>query len=401
MSKRDSREGGVTILLGDVRTRLRELPADYFDCVVTSPPYWGLRDYGVAGQIGLEATLGEHLAVMVDLFREVRRVLKPSGTLWLNYGDCYATTPNGRSAADVKAAGGDDRTFRDKPMSTIGGAIKAKDLCMIPNRLAIALQEDGWWVRSEIVWAKPNAMPDSAKDRPAVAHEKVFLLSKSARYFYDAEEVRFALRPKTLTTYGTTRAECADDGSGKVKKANFARSLPARKPREVRGRDTYGRHTLGEVLPDNEEREGREKIRGLTPRHAGQINHTRLDETPRGEGRNLRNYEPAPVDVWVIATKPFRGAHFATFPPELVERCLRAGCPPDGRVLDPFGGAGTTAVVAEAFGLECTLIELNPEYAEIARGRLALMRASPLDAKRMRAVQAGARPEPGIFGEAT
>lgn len=357
----------VTILLGDVRERLRSLPDDHFDCVVTSPPYWGLRDYGVAGQIGLEPTLGEHLAVMVDLFRDIRRVMKPSGTLWLNYGDCYATTPNGRSAAETKAAGGDDRTFRDKPMSTIGGLIKAKDLCMIPNRLAIALQEDGWWIRSEIVWAKPNAMPDSAKDRPAIAHEKIFLLSRSARYFYDAEEVRFDLKPKTQTTYGTVRNDCGDDGLGKVKKANFARTIPVRKPRAVRGRDTYGRHTLGSALPEGE---GRDKVRGLTPRHTGQINHTRLDETPRGEGRNLRNYEPAPVDVWVMATRPFRDAHFATFPPELVERCLRAGCPPGGRVLDPFGGAGTAGLVADAFGLDCTLIELNPEYAEIARKRI-------------------------------
>ncbi|MGG3815636.1 DNA methyltransferase, partial [Methylorubrum rhodesianum] len=166
----------VRILIGDVREQLRALPDAFFDCVVTSPPYWGLRDYGVAGQIGLERTLGEHLAVMVEVFREVRRVLKPRGTLWLNYGDCYAATPNGRAAADVV---GDDRTFRDKPFSTVGpilqpdargpqragakeqyrpdsgrtirpgGFLKPKDLCMIPNRLAIALQDDGWWVRSE------------------------------------------------------------------------------------------------------------------------------------------------------------------------------------------------------------------------------------------------------------
>jgi len=186
----------VKILIGDVREQLRGLPADHVDCVVTSPPYWGLRDYGVAGQIGLEPTLGEHLAVMVDVFNEVRRVMKPTATLWLNYGDCYATSPNGRSAAATKAAGNDDRTFRDKPFSTIGGTLKAKDLCMIPNRLAIALQDAGWWVRSEIVWGKPNPMPDSSgKYRPSTAHEKIFMLAKSSKYFYDAEAV--AVRRKT------------------------------------------------------------------------------------------------------------------------------------------------------------------------------------------------------------
>mgnify|MGYP002525863234 CR=1 FL=1 len=401
----------VKILIGDVFTRLAELPDDSVDCVVTSPPYWGLRDYGTAtwvggdpecdhlapmpggvmasgraqydngltqeaiaanvaarrqqyrgacrrcgaervdSQLGLEPTLGEHLAAMVAVFEEIKRVLKPTGTLWLNYGDCYATSPNGRSAADTKAAGGDDRTFRDKPFSTIGGALKAKDLCMVPNRLAIALQEAGWWVRSEIIWAKPNPMPESITDRPATSHEKIFLLTKRLRYFYNANAVRQGRTSDEDANTFRGGAYCGGDtDNGTTGK---------RKVRGNQRRDSFKRG---------------ESKRGVA--HIGQNMGTHRPDRedvayPRGEGRNLRNYEPAPVQVWEVATRPFKDAHFATFPPELAERCLRAGCPPGGAVLDPFGGAGTTGLVADRMGLDCTLIELNPAYAEIARKRIA------------------------------
>jgi len=318
----------VTILIGDVREQLRKIPDAHFDCACTSPPYWGLRDYGVAGQIGLEATVGEHMAVMVDVFREVRRVLKPQATLWLNYGDCYATTPNGRAAEDVV---NDDRTFRDKPFSTIGGVFKPKDLCMLPNRLAIALQEDGWWVRSEIVWNKTNPKPESVFDRPASVHEKIWLLTKSDEYFFDVEAIK---EPVTGGAHARRK-----DGQYKPAKGS-----------------TKGQNREGTWV-----------------------------ETYVPEMRNPRN-------VWTFNIEGYRGAHFATFPRALAERCLRAGVPKTtcgacgaasdcgglcsafprvrGRVLDPFGGSGTVGVVAEMLGLDSTLIELNPEYAELARQRI-------------------------------
>lgn len=249
----------VEILIGDVFDRLADLPDESVDCVVTSPPYWGLRDYGCEGQIGMETTLGEHLSVMVRVFDSVRVKMKPEGTLWLNYGDCYATKPNGRSAAATKAAGTDDRTFRDKPFSTVGpiyareherdrrgshstlsgspppdtpgrimagGTLKPKDLCMIPNRLAIALQDAGWWVRSEIVWGKPNPMPDSSgRYRPSTAHEKIWLLTKSANSHYDSESVRMPAADASLQRWaqdidnqiGSERANAGRKTNGRMK----------------------------------------------------------------------------------------------------------------------------------------------------------------------------------------
>lgn len=391
----------VSILIGDVRDRLAELPDNHFDCVVTSPPYWGLRDYGVVGQIGLETTLGEHLQVMVDVFRDVRRILKPTGTCWVNYGDCYATTPNGRGAV-----GNDDRTFRDKPFSTVpkrdgrsknlgnqagdgvrrnksAGLIKPKDLCMIPNRLAIALCDDGWWVRAECIWGKPNAMPDSSgSQRPSSAHEKVFFLTKSgdadvwrAR---DTKEVSFnpdlseqcplitdptrmGARWLRIGAYydaeAALRDRCSDEDAVTYRGGSYVGGEPG--PRTATGNKRV-------KMPDGWDT----GAGGHGSHHDGHTNHTGIANTPRGGGRFLRNYEPAPLTVWEIAIAPFKGAHFATFPAELVDRCLKAGCPAGGRVLDPFGGAGTVGLVADRLGLDCTLIELNPEYAEIARARM-------------------------------
>ncbi|MGH0004096.1 DNA-methyltransferase [Pseudovibrio ascidiaceicola] len=357
------------ILIGDVLKRLMELPDNSVDCIVTSPPYWGLRDYGVEGQMGLEPTLGEHIEALVLVFREIRRVLKPTGTCWVNYGDCYAADRNGRSAADVKAHGRDDRTFRDKPFSTIGpvfapnaerrdrrgglckqqsnegsnirgrvlsgGYLKPKDLCLMPARLAIALQDDGWWVRSEIIWGKTNPMPESCRDRPHNAHEKIWLLTKEPIYSYDNEAVR----------QGRTNDEDAVGFRG----------------------GSYTKNTTGK-----RERTGNKKVRGHRKEHTGFA--TRWDQMTKEEqqakGRNLRNYEPASMEVWQMATRPFPKAHFATFPPELAERCILAGSPRGGIVLDPFGGAGTTALVALRHGRSAISIELNPDYAQLAHNRI-------------------------------
>lgn len=360
----------VTILTGDVLDKLAELPADHFDCVVTSPPYWGLRDYGVDGQIGLEPTLGEHISKMVEVFAAVHRVLKPTGTLWLNYGDCYATSPNGRSAADTKAAGNDDRTFRDKPFSTVQGVLKPKDLCMVPNRLAIALQEWGWWVRSEIIWGKPNPMPDSSgKYRPSTAHEKIFLLTKTGKGFYDAEAVAQPCSPNTHARLAQNIA--AQKGS---ERANGGRKTNGNMKAVARKQDGHGRRHAG----FNERYFGDRKV---AEPGSGIRNNSSMDEALAimPETRYLRNFEPAPTETWTVATRSFTEAHFATFPPELVERCLKAGCPSDGKVLDPFGGAGTTGLVSDRLQLDCTLIELNPEYVEIAQNRISGDRGALLD----------------------
>jgi len=272
----------ITIRNGDCRNILQELPDESVHCVVTSPPYWGLRDYGVAGQLGMEASLGEYVDVMVDVFREVRRVLRKDGTLWLNLGDSYAAQINGRSAHDTKLKGMDDRTFRDKPFSTIGNGLKPKDLCGIPWRVAFALQADGWWLRQDIIWSKPNPMPESVTDRCTKSHEYLFLLTKSKRYYYDAEAI----------------AEAANypEGPGNI--------IPCK--------------GAGDPFMDT-----RGNLYKIGPRAT----------------RNRRS-------VWEVTTQPFSEAHFATFPPELPRRCILAGCPPGGVVLDPFMGSGTTARVA-------------------------------------------------------
>jgi DNA modification methylase len=335
--------------VGDCRGLLAELPDDSVHCVVTSPPYWGLRDYGVAGQLGLERTPEEYVAVMVGVFREVRRVLRADGTLWLNLGDCYATgagkvgdCPGGgaqgeRWAGRSAKRGERTRALRDgrhagkhTAMAALGPmtqpnrlpipGLKPKDLVGIPWRVAFALQADGWWLRSDVIWAKPNPMPESVVDRPTKAHEYVFLLTKSEAYQYDADAIREPLAAKTFTAFGTHPRSKGGDRLGKVKSDNWARTVPDRKPR--------------------------------------------LDSDGNIAGANKRS-------VWTVGTEPTPDAHFATFPRKLVEPCILAGCPAGGVVLDPFGGSGTVGRVAEDLGRKWLLFDLNPKYQKIADRKTA------------------------------
>jgi DNA modification methylase len=336
---------------GDALACLELMPSGSVDCVVTSPPYWGLRDYGVAGQIGLEPTMALYLSTMVAVCRELRRVLKPTGTFWLNVGDSYAGGGRGGNPAESahrKQATNFGSLVKPTPLSATG--LKPKDLCMIPNRLAIALQDDGWWVRSEIIWHKPNPMPESVTDRPTNAHEKVWLLTKSERYFYDAA----AIRNPPSETFLREVAEGYDGQATKDFAASGAQQASATKSRIIA-----------------KAREKIDKQRGHSRRHASF--NDRWDALSHEEqtalGSNCRN-------VWTIPPAPFRGAHFATFPPALVERCIKAGCPLGGLVLDPFGGAGTTGMVADRLGRRSLNFEINPEYVALAQARIAADRAA-------------------------
>jgi site-specific DNA-methyltransferase (adenine-specific) len=299
---------------------MHTLPDQSVHTCVTSPPYFGLRDYGMAGQIGLEDTPDAFVARLVDVFREVRRVLRDDGTLWLNLGDSYSSSPPGNKTKGVSAksglngVNGESGRYREslasghatkRDTSRIPG-IKPKDLIGIPWRAAFALQADGWYLRQDIIWSKPNPMPESVTDRCTKAHEYVFMLSKSARYFFDAE----AMREPAVYPAGTKGAKGSAERQAE-------KGVNARPP-EYKVYDGF---------------------------------------------RNRRS-------VWTVATKPFAGAHFATFPPDLIEPCILAGCPVGGTVLDPFGGSGTTAGVAVRNGRNAVLCELNPDYAALMADRV-------------------------------
>ena len=293
----------------DNREGLKMLDDNSIDCCITSPPYWGLRDYGVEGQLGLESTPEEYVANLVEVFREVKRVLRDDGTLWLNLGDSYSG--NCSQASNNGRAGFGNA--RERLVNRKGEGLKPKDLVGIPWMVAFALRADGWYLRQDIIWHKPNCMPESVKDRCTKAHEYIFLLSKNRKYYYDYEAIKEPLSIATIN------------------------DLKSRKTLNNKGTHGGTRKDLG---------------------------RNRDEYVPKDGKRNKRT-------VWTVTTKPFKGAHFAVFPEDLIEPCILAGCPEGGTVLDPFMGAGTTAVVARKNNRNYLGFELNPKYVLIATKRLA------------------------------
>lgn len=325
------------IIIGDALERLKTLPSDSVDCCVTSPPYYALRDYGVDGQIGLEETPETYIDRLVEVFREVRRVLKNNGTLWVNIADSYAGSGKGaasypENAKKYKQSTSHGMLGAEKTTKAKTPGIKPKDLIGIPWMLAFALRADGWYLRQDIIWQKPNAMPESVKDRCTKCHEYIFLLSKSRSYYFDGEAISEPCSESSVKRYQQNIEEQA--GSLGPCKNNGA--MKAALPR-------YG----GKKYTENPDQFYRTK------------SGTMYDPQLR---RNKR-------DVWTISTAAFKGAHFATFPRKLIEPCILAGCPIGGTVLDPFIGSGTTAEVAQDLGRNCIGIDLNESSLVFCRDR--------------------------------
>lgn len=306
----------MSVIVGDCLDALRAMPDASVHCVVTSPPYFGLRDYGYDGQIGLEQTPAEFVAKLAEVFREVHRVLRDDGTLWLNLGDTYAadrggTTPPAQTVAGgVNGKGGEkERRGQAEGYNPTRDCrrygLKHKDLIGIPWRVAFALQDAGWYLRQDIIWHKPNPMPESVRDRCTKAHEYLFLLTKSPKYYFDSEAIK-----EPAVQAGRVRA------------------------------DRMG---------------GNKYVEG--------VKHSDGSVFTGSDTRNRRS-------VWTVATRPYKGAHFATFPPDLIEPCILAGCPEGGVVLDPFGGSGTTAGIALAHNRSAIICELNPEYTAMVPARV-------------------------------
>lgn len=346
----------VQLLCGDALEVLKTLPGESVRCCVTSPPYWGLRDYGVRGQLGLEKSPDEYVAKLVAVFREVRRAMTKDATLWLNLGDSYAGSrggPNGDSTT-----GRHEVLIRGKRGGSRWGygdnaapGCKAKDLVGIPWMVAFALRADGWYLRSDIIWAKPNPMPESVTDRPTKAHEYLFLLSKESRYYYDAD----AIAEDCSSAYDPANAKQPDGwDTGAGGHGSFHRN--------GREKGTTGNQARGSYRGSSFNR-GKSAVNG---NGRNQPDDQREDAIGAKPTRNVRT-------VWEISTQPYPQAHFATFPEELARRCILAGSAPGDTVLDPFSGSGTVGQVASGNGRKAIGIELNPAYIELARQRIGPM----------------------------
>lgn len=347
-------ETDLTILEGDCLEQMRALPDACVQCCVTSPPYFGLRDYQVEGQIGLEKSHAEYVAKMVGVFREVRRLLKPDGTLWLNLGDSYAGSGCGGNPADSKfqkqaSNRGSEQFVKSKRMERGSGrwgggnvptpiGLKPKDLIGIPWRVAFALQADGWWWRSCIPWLKRNTMPESVTDRPASAVEYLLLLTKSQDCFYDVEAVRVAASESYM-----------NDGRWNTG------------PTDANVKDGY------ELAGTRNPKATHEVFNGERRTTRNRRNSDWFFES--WQGLYEENDEPLAL---VVNTHPCRLAHFSTFPKKLVQPCVLAGSRPGDLVLDPFAGSGTTGQVALELGRRALLIELNPAYVDLIRQRCAV-----------------------------
>lgn len=340
---------GVTMYQGDCRELIRLVPDGSIDCCVTSPPYWGLRDYGHANQIGLEETPQAFVDTMVNLFREVRRAMSDRGTLWLNLGDTY-NSYSGNRGTDSKYAG-EREQFEAKFPAGNGlqdKSLKPKDLVGIPWRVALALQADGWYLRQDIVWHKPNPMPESVTDRCTKSHEYIFLLAKSERYHFDCEAIKEAAVCGHLPGNISHKGEAAYAGGDESHRTKGGLVAFANKVANA---------TTPRISDDRKDLRSDIESRHRSSIPGGQS----LQAEPDGK-RNKRS-------VWTVPVKPYKGAHFATYPAELIEPCILAGCPEGGTVLDPFIGSGTTAAVARRNGCKFVGFELNAEYLKLARKR--------------------------------
>ncbi len=339
----------VRILCGDALAMLRTLESESVQCVVTSPPYFQLRDYGCDGQIGLESTPAAFIDALVAVFDEVRRVLRSDGVCFVNLGDSYAGSGKGPQGNSLKESYWTKPETRKLEGAKTFDSIKAKDLMLIPERFAIAMQDRGWWVRSEIVWAKTSAMPESVRDRPTSAWEPIWMFTKSRTYFWDADAVRQPNTDLTIQRHANT---------------------PAKR---------YASHRPVETIPP-----GHPTASNPSQHHSGSINVNGGGVN----GANLRNY-------WLLGPEPSRLEHYAGFPTEIPRRCIKAASRPGDTVLDPFLGTGTTALVADQLGRHAIGIELNPTYAEMARQRIendAPMVSDP--------VTVDQPTQPALFGDA-